>query len=177
MFILLGNFNVYSPEWNLHSGKRREAASLEPLIEGQGLVLNNKPGQATRPNQRSKTSIIDLNFATPEVGALDTCIIDEKLSTPSDYQVIVFDLESLYDTVGGIKTSQELTGWSVKNMSDEVKKEALVDCHQPATGRLQMGEGSSRDNMEDEVEWIEFPLMWIPDRHATHTKVTVQSKI
>lgn len=49
-------------------------------------------------------------FTTPEIGALDMWINDEDLSTPSDYEVNIFDLANLDKTVGGMRAIQDVTG-------------------------------------------------------------------
>lgn len=63
---------------------------------------------------------------------MDTGIIDEKLSKPSDYKVILCNLTNLNETIGGVRVSQEVTGWSIKALLDEVKREACVDWCQAA---------------------------------------------
>lgn len=74
--------------------------------------------------ERSVTSIFDLTFTTLEVGALDAWIIDGELSRLSNHEMIVFDMRGLDDTVGGMRTSEEVIEWNVKCMSDDAKKGA-----------------------------------------------------
>lgn len=50
-------------------------------------------------------SIIDLTFNTAEFGTLDSWIIDEDLTTPSDHEMVVFDLANLEDTLVSMGTS------------------------------------------------------------------------
>lgn len=104
--IMLGDFYSHSLDWNLHCVERIDTAGLEALIERYDMILNNEPGKATRYTRWTTTFIIDLTFTTEETGRLDSCIIDEELSTPSDYKVIVCDLPNLDETVGGMRTSQ-----------------------------------------------------------------------
>lgn len=99
------------------------------------LILNNELGKAIRLTPQNTTSIINLMLTTPEVGKLDTWIIDEELSTPTDHEVIVSDLANLDETIGGMGTSQKVTGWSVKGLSKEAKKEASADYHRAAAER------------------------------------------
>lgn len=89
---------------------------LKALIEGHGMIVNNKPGEATRWIRIRSTSIINHTFPTPEIRVLYTWIIDRELTITSDYEVIVFDHKSLEDTVGGMRTSQGVTGKSVRGM-------------------------------------------------------------
>lgn len=122
--ILSGDFNPHSLEWNLHCSERRDTEGLKAVIERHRRILNNEPETATRPTQSKTTSTIDLTFTTSEIGAMDPWIIDEELSTPSEYEVIVFDTASLDETIEGMRTSQEVTGWKVKGMGDDARKEA-----------------------------------------------------
>lgn len=83
---------------------------------------------------------------------MDAWIIDGKLPRPSDHEVIVYDWANLDDSVEGMRISQEGTGWSVKEMADKAKKEASADWYHAATGRPQMRETSSREDIKKEVE-------------------------
>lgn len=69
--ILRGNFNVHSPDWNIHCGERTDATGLEGLVDTYNLILNIEPGKATRPTQRKITSIINLTFTTHDIGVLN----------------------------------------------------------------------------------------------------------
>lgn len=46
-------------------------------------------------------------------------IIYVELSTPSDDEVNIYYVSNLDETVGRLGTIQELTGWSVKAITDE----------------------------------------------------------
>lgn len=155
--ILAGDFNAHSSECNLHCGGKRDTVGVESLIEGYSLILNTKPGEATRPTRRSTTSVIDLNFTTQQVGALDKWGIDGELSTLSHHEVIVFDMASPDNTASRMRTSQEVTGWSDKGLPEKTRKETSVDWHQAAAGYPGMREESFRDNIEDEANWINSP--------------------
>lgn len=48
--------------------------------------------------------------------------------------MIVYYMATLADTVGGMRTTQDVMGWSVKCMSDEAKKVAPANCHHAAAG-------------------------------------------
>lgn len=50
---------------------------------------------------------------------LDSWIIDEELVTPFDLELIVFNIANLDEKAGSMKTSQEVTGWCIKAMSEE----------------------------------------------------------
>lgn len=86
--------------------------------------------------------------------------------------MIVWDLGNRDETVGGLGTSQEVSGWSVKTLADKTRKEACKEWHQMAAERPRVGEGIKRQNIEEEAEWIEPTLMRILDRHTTQIRVT-----
>lgn len=152
--VLLGDFNTHSPERNLDSSERRDTVGLETLIEEHDLIFNNEPGRATRPMHWNTTSIIELTFHTPGIGALDMWVINEELSRQSDYKVIVFDLTRLEETVRGMVTSQEVTRWSIKDLSLDARRKAAAEWHRAAAGQPQTRERSSRDDVEEEAEGI-----------------------
>lgn len=55
---------------------------------------------------------------------------------PSNYEVIVCDLANPDKTVGGMRTSEKVRGWSVKALSDEKMKETSADWHRAAAESL-----------------------------------------
>lgn len=58
----------------------RHVGGLEVQVEKHDVILNNKSQRGLRPTRRNMTYIINFTFTTPEIGALDTWVIDEKLS-------------------------------------------------------------------------------------------------
>jgi hypothetical protein len=52
--------------------RRKDANSLEAIIDKFDLILNNKSGAITRPNSRDNNSIIDLTFTTTSIGLLNS---------------------------------------------------------------------------------------------------------
>lgn len=64
--------------------------------------------------------------------ALDTTIIDGELSTPSNHKVFVYNLSNLDETVAGMRTSREVTGYSVKALANEETKKACAEWYQTA---------------------------------------------
>lgn len=56
------------------------------------------------------TSIIDLIYMTPDIGALDTWVIEDELATPPDKVVIEYNLANLEGKAGGMGNSEEVTG-------------------------------------------------------------------
>lgn len=55
-------------------------------------------------------SVIDLTFMTPLLGLVAVRPIDPECETPSDHELITFDLENLYETHGSMGPSKETTG-------------------------------------------------------------------
>lgn len=47
------------------------------MEDAYDLILNNEPGEATRPTGRKITSIINLKYTTSNIGTLDTWVIDD----------------------------------------------------------------------------------------------------
>lgn len=62
------------------------------------------------------------------------------------------DLVNLDETVGEIRVSQEVTGWYIKAIPDEVRKDARAHWHRAAAEQPRIREGSSRDDIEREAE-------------------------
>jgi hypothetical protein len=97
--ILAGDFNARSPAWDPWVGGRRDAGTVERLVERHELIVNNNDYQPTRIGKNCK-SIIDLTLSTRQVGALITWEIDSNLATTSDHEVIIFAWTPLKATTG-----------------------------------------------------------------------------
>jgi Endonuclease-reverse transcriptase len=89
--ILLGDFNAYSSYWNPLTDRRKDANLLEAIIDKFDLILNNESGAITRPNSRDNNSIIDLTFTTTSIRLLNSWLIEEEYTTPSNHELIVFN--------------------------------------------------------------------------------------
>lgn len=50
--------------------------------------------------------------------------IDPDYSTPSDHELITFELEKIDHTQGGLGPSNEVTGWAIKNATKSKEKAA-----------------------------------------------------
>lgn len=107
---------------------------------------------------------------------LNTWDNHEELSTPPDHQVVVCDLQNLYEMVGGMGTSQKVIKWSIKTLSKDDRKKAAAAWHSTAAGRLRMRENSEEEDIEQEVDWIEATLTATLDSHTTVLRVTALSK-
>jgi hypothetical protein len=71
--------------------RRKDANSLKAIIDKFDLILNNELGAITRPNSRDNNSIINLTFTTTSIGLLNSWLIEEEYTTPSNHELIVFD--------------------------------------------------------------------------------------
>ena len=87
---------------------------MEALIDTYGLIVNNDTSIPTRPKQTAGHSIIDLTIMTPALGYVAEWSIDPEYATPSDHELITFDLENLDESYGSIGPSKEITGWALK---------------------------------------------------------------
>lgn len=93
------------------------------MVDAYDLILNNEPEKPTQPKWRTITSIMDLNFTTPDIGALNIWVIDDKPTTTSEYVVIVYDLADSEEEAESMSASQEVTVWGVSAMFKHSRKE------------------------------------------------------
>lgn len=89
----------------------------------------------------------------------------------SDHEVIGFQLAGLGDVINRMGTSQEIMEWSIKGMSEEVRKEPQENWHQVAAGRRRMRERCSKNDIEDMVTWIKSTLTRTLDMQGTQKRV------
>jgi aminoglycoside N3'-acetyltransferase len=75
--------------------RRKDVDSLEAIIDKFDLILNNEPGAIIRPNSRENNSIIDLTFTTTSIGLLNSWLIEEEYTTPSNHELIVFNWQDI----------------------------------------------------------------------------------
>lgn len=96
--------------------KREDAAALKTLVDTYDLIFNNEPGITIRLTQRKTPLIIDMIFTTLGIGALNVRVINKKLSTLSNNEVIICHLAHLDETANHMGTSQNITEWGDKAM-------------------------------------------------------------
>ena len=175
--ILLGDFNAHSPEWNPLITLRIEAGPLEQIIKDFDLILNNEPGAITRPNARNNKSIIDLIFTTIQIGLLDSWLIEEDLSTPSDHELIVFSWLDL-NLNQSENRNQEITGWDIdKLLKDEEKlKLAYSYWQENSENRILIDNLSIKEDLEKEAIWLEETLTKTLNLYAKPLRITAYSK-
>lgn len=148
--VLLGDLNIHNPQWNIHCRGKRDVVWLETLMESHDFICNNKPGKATRPTRGQKISIIDLTLSIPELGALDSWIIDEELATLSHYELIVFDITNLDETVGSMGTTQEAISWGIKAMNEEETEKGQKAQQERTAGREILRNSYGTEELEAE---------------------------
>lgn len=92
-----------------------------------GLILNNEPGKVTRTPQGKITSIIDLIFTTPDIGALNMLVINNKLTTLSAHEFIVYQLADPGGEAKSMGNSQKVIRWGIRVITVDCRKESEND--------------------------------------------------
>ncbi|KAI0998334.1 hypothetical protein K3495_g9861 [Podosphaera aphanis] len=174
--ILLGDFNTHSPYWNPARQHRQRADGLESIIKRYDLIVNNDTTIATRPKQSPGLSIIDLTLTTPDIGLLPAWTIDPEYATPSDHELITFDLEKMGKRSGSLGPSTEATGWAIKNMINEQEQEAQMAWHNMSNQRPYLSDNSSQTELNEEAQWITETLTSVLDQHVKKLRVCARSK-
>ncbi|POS82736.1 hypothetical protein EPUL_004709 [Erysiphe pulchra] len=108
--VLAGDFNAHSTYWNPEYRRQERTEILEGLIDKYSLIINNDTLIPTRLKQTAGRSVTDLTFTTPVLGFVAAWTIDPEYATPSDHELITFDLENLDETFGSTGPSKEITG-------------------------------------------------------------------
>ena len=174
--MILGDFNAHSPYWNPGCEHRQRAGQLENIIDRYGLIVNNDTSIATRPKQTQGRSIIDLTLTTPDLEYLPAWTIDPEYATPSDHELITFDLENIDKTMGSLGVSMEITEWAIKEMTTERKRAAQSAWKEKSEIRPLIDENSSREDLDDEAQWIAETLTTVLNQHARKLRVCALSK-
>lgn len=174
--IIVGDFNAHSPYWNPTCQRRQRAAQLEFIIDKYGLLINNDMTTATRPKQTPGCSIIDLTLTTPDLGFLHAWTIDPEYATPSDHELISFDLENLNGSVGALGPSNKVTGWDIKNMTEDQEQMAYKTWKELADQRIIMNDSNNKAELDEEAQWISDTLILILDQHVNKLKLCARSK-
>jgi Endonuclease-reverse transcriptase len=90
--------------------RRKDADSLEIIIDKFDLILNNEPGAIIRLNSRENNSIIDLTFTTTSIRLLSSWLIEEEYTTPFDHELIVFNWQDIELYQAKTSHSQDIIG-------------------------------------------------------------------
>lgn len=109
-------------------------------------------------------------------GRLDICIIDEKLATLSDDQLIIFDMANLNETIGSMRTSQDINECTIKVMLDTKLEQAQAARQEQLADRGVVQDRCGTEEVEEEAEWIKAYLSDILNSHDTPLRVTAHSK-
>jgi ribonuclease HI len=178
--VLLGDFNAHSPTWNPLIAQKRDAESLERIIEEFDLILNNEEGAITRPGKGNKGTIIDLAFTTTELGPLDSWAIDEDNPTPSDHAVILLEWAELTESPITYKgrMKEDITGWNIDGLKQDpdALAKAKEDYLSYVINRPLVDSNSLQQHLEEEAAWIEESLVQTLNKHAKPIRITAYSK-
>lgn len=119
--VIAGDFMAHSPYRNSLCRIKQRAEKPESLIDSYGLLFNSDFSVATRAKRTPSYSIIDLTSTTPDVGSLLSWMIDPEHATPPDHELIIFDIDSLNIKIGSLGSSTEITGWAIKDLTEDQK--------------------------------------------------------
>ncbi len=86
--LFLDDVNAYSPVWNPHCQRKKNAKPLEDLIEKYDLFINNKLGQTIRPAS-TRVSVIDLALSIVKLGFLILWEVPEEYPSLLDHELIL----------------------------------------------------------------------------------------
>lgn len=176
--LILGDMNAHSPMWNPHCQTRKNAGPLEELIENYEVIVNNDPDYAARSASQGGTSTIDLALSSPELGPLCLWEIPEEYPSLSDHELILLGWDDIEQQNQPSLSKGSSTGWNIqKLLEDETlfqkAKTAWLEC---STRRPCISETSSKQDLDDEVEWFESTLSSFLDKHAKILRVSPFSK-
>lgn len=174
--VLVGDFNAHSVYWNPDCTRRERAEDLEALIDKYELIVNNDTAVPTRPKNTAGHSIIDLTITTPALGFVASWSIDPEYATPSDHELITFDLENLDHTSGSIGASKEITGRALKELTADQEKSMESHWKAIAAEHPSILETSSREELDREAQWISDRLSEVLDHNCKPLRICVRSK-
>ena len=158
---MAGVVNAHSLIWNSHYHRRQNATILEDIIEQFGLLINNKPGRATRPSSR-EISIIDLAISSPQLGPLTLWEIPDEYPSLSNHELIVLRWEDVDYNSANPKDGQ-ITGWDIQGLINDEKslQAAELDWVKETQNRPILNASCTRQELDEEVEWVEALLTHI----------------
>ncbi|KAI0996243.1 hypothetical protein K3495_g11936 [Podosphaera aphanis] len=174
--ILVGDFNAHSIYWNPECRRRERAETLEALIDKYELIVNNDMAVPTRPKNTAGHSIIDLTITTPALGFVAAWSIDPEYATPSDHELITFDLENLEYTQGCLGPSKEVTGWALKDLTTEQEKNMENQWKAIAEEHPAILTTCRREELDLEAQWISDILAQMFDHNCKTLRICARSK-
>jgi hypothetical protein len=89
------------------------------MIKIFDLHINNIPRVPTRPKRTPGISIIDLAISTPELGPLDSWLVDDEYPTGSDHELILVEWKDLERRA--TETSKQVTRWQIQSLQANLK--------------------------------------------------------
>lgn len=107
---------------------------------------------AEKPKQTPGHSVIDLTPTTLELGYLRAWTFYPDYVTPSDHELISFDLENMNNTKGPLEVSTATTGWDLKGMTGDQKKKAHKVWTEISNYRRCLNNISSKVELDNEAE-------------------------
>ncbi|KAI0999672.1 hypothetical protein K3495_g8523 [Podosphaera aphanis] len=130
----------------------------------------------TRPKNTAGHSIIDLTITTPALGFVAAWSIDPEYATPSDHELITFDLENLDFTQGSLGPSKEVTGWALKDLTTEQEKNMEDQWKAIAEEHPAVSTTSRREELDLEAQWISDTLAQFFDHNCKPLRIRARSK-
>ena len=140
------------------------------------MIINNQPGRVIRPSSRD-ILVIDLSLSTAELGPLALWEIPEEYLSLSDHELIVLRWEDI--TYKLEKTNPgAITGWDIQDFIQDERglKAAQNDWIAHTQDRPILSDSCSKQDLDEEVEWMEDLLTQILNTHSKAMRVTSFSK-
>ena len=175
-FLMAGDVNAHSPVWNPHCRRRQNSAILEDLIERFGLLINNKPGRATRPLSR-EVSVIDLALSSAQLGPLTLWEIPEEHPSFSDHELIVLRWEDVeYNSTN--ESCGRVIGWDIQGLinNPDSLQVAQREWARSTQNRHIIDNSCTQQDLDEKVSWTESLLTNILNTHCKTIRVTPFSK-
>ena len=111
------------------------------------------------------------------MGLLNSWLIEEEYSTPSDHELIVFDWLDL--NVNQLKAqNQEITGWNIDKLQKNEKQLELAHSYwkENSENRSLIDNLFNNDDLENEAIWLQEMLTKTLDLYAKPLRITAYSK-
>jgi hypothetical protein len=175
--ILAGDFNARSPAWDPWVAGRRNAGTVERLVERHDLIVNNNDYQPTRFGKNCKLTI-DLTLSSRQVGALVTWEIDSGRATTSDHEVIIFAWTPLGATPGD-EEAKAAANWKIDRLcaDEQAMEEAGEYWRALSEGRPPVdAQAATIEELEAEAFWTQGNLKAVLDRYAPGKIARARSK-
>lgn len=170
------DIKAHSPVWNFHCHRRQNANNYKDFIKKFRLLINNKPRRAIRPSN-GEVSIIDFALLSSQSSLLTLWKIQKEYPSLSDYELIVLRWEDVdYNSVS--QKCGKITGWDIQGLiNDESSLQAAqLKWMKHTQNRLMSDNSCTRQELDEEVEWVETLLTHILNTHSKSMRVTLFSK-